>query len=321
MTILLTILFFLILVLGISFYTYRIAFYSSEHNRSAPDMIPETPQYQQMAENIQYASSVMQKFTFEPVVITAGDGIQLYGRYYHLRDGAPIEILVHGYRSSALRDCCGGHALARKMGFNTLVVDQRAGGKSGGCTITFGIKERLDCLCWIRYINQRFGENIPIILTGISMGAATVLMTADLPLPDNVACILADSPYSSPAAIIEKVCRDRHYPVVLCRPFLHLGAFVFGRFRLGSASAINSVQHATVPVFLIHGEDDNFVPCKMTLEIASSCASRTSVHIIAGAGHGLGYMVDPIYYEQAVYEFLKTIPEITISPVFAKDHE
>lgn len=149
----------------------------------------------------------MDELTFESVFITSFDGVKLYARYYHVRDGAPLQIQFHGYRGSALLDFCGGNKLAREIGHNTLVVDQRAHGKSGGNTITFGINERYDCLSCINYAVERSGKETPIFLSGVSMDAATVLMASELNLPDNVIGIIADSPYSSPEEIIRKVCR------------------------------------------------------------------------------------------------------------------
>jgi len=298
------------LILFICRYTYRVAFYSPEDKRNTIDDPLDGPQYEVFSEHIHRISHIMEKIPFEPVTITSFDGCRLFGRYYHVKDGAPVEILFHGYRSCACRDCSGGHALSRKMGFNALVVDQRAHGNSGGTTISFGIKEHRDCLCWVRYANTRFGEQVPIILSGLSMGAATVLMASGLDLPDNVACILADSPYSAPSAIIEKVCSDLHYPVTLCRPFLHLGAWLFGHFRLNTCTAKEAVRNAKVPVLLIHGEDDRLVPCAMSFEIAGCCASPATVATFPEAGHGLSYMVDPLRYERVVYDFLKQIPEV-----------
>jgi len=194
------------------------------------------------------------------------------------------------------------------MGFNALVVDQRAHGNSSGHSITFGIKERLDCLGWIDYLNHRFGQETPIILSGLSMGAATVLMTAELNLPQNVACIIADSPYSSPFDIIMKVSKDEGFPPGLCAPFLHLGARFFGGFQLCFCTAKDAVRKAQVPILLIHGEDDHFVPCEMSLEIAANCASRIEVATFPGAGHGLSYLTDPLRYEKVVCRFLRSIP-------------
>jgi len=317
---LLFILFLLLVLIGI-WYAFSVAFYSPKSQHTSSDAPLVGDQYEAVADHISRISSIMQRIPFEEIRIQSYDGVTLYGRYYHANANAPTEILFHGYRSHPYRDCSGGHALARKMGFNTLVVDQRAHGSSCGSTITFGIKERHDCLAWIRYLNRRFGDDAPIILSGLSMGAATVLMAAELDLPYNVACIMADSPYSSPGGIIRKVCEDDHLPPGLCMPFVRLAAFLFGRFRLNSCTAKRSVQQAQVPILLIHGEDDRFVPCQMTLDIAAYCASRVEVVTFPGAGHGLSYLTDPVRYEKAVYGFLSSIPMLkqAIDPDYARN--
>ena len=299
-----------VLICLIALYPYCTAFYSPKGKHATADAPLQGEQYELLSEHIYRMSHIMGKIPYEQVTVNSFDGLRLSGRYYHVRDGAPVEILFHGYRSHAYRDCSGGHALSRKMGFNALVVDQRAHGESEGRTITFGVKERYDCLVWTNYASDRFGKDTPIILSGLSMGAATVLMAANLDLPENVACILADSPYSTPSAIIEKVCRDLHYPVALCRPFIHLAAFLYGGFRLNGCTAKEAVRHSQMPILLIHGEDDRLVPCSMSSEIAEVCSYPVSVHTFPGAGHGLSYMVDPVRYEQVVYEFLSSIPTL-----------
>ena len=298
-------------LLLISLCTYRIAFFSPRNKRSTINESMTGEQYDAVSEHIYRVSHIMEKYPYESVTITSFDGCKLHGRYYHISDDAPIEILFHGYRSCALRDCSGGHALSRKMGFNALVVDQRAHGESDAQTITFGIKEHRDCLCWIQYCNDRFGKDRQIILSGLSMGAATVLMAANCTLPDNVACIIADSPYSAPSEIIDKVCADMHYPVFLCRPFIHLGALIFGRFHLNALTAKQAVTRANVPILLIHGDEDRLVPCSMSYDIAKHSASRTHVEIFPGAGHGLSYLIDPVRYEYVVYDFLRSIPSVS----------
>ena len=310
----------LVLISMISLYIYTVAFYSPHSRRNTIDDPLVGEQYEAVSEHIYRIGHIMERINCEEVTIRSFDGCHLKGRYYHLRDDAPLEILFHGYRSCAFRDCSGGHALSRKMGFNALVVDQRAHGISEGCTITFGIKEHRDCLNWIIYANERFGTNTPIILSGLSMGAATVLMAAGLNLPQNVACVIADSPYSTPSAIIEKVCADLHYPIFLCRPLIHMSALLFGHFRLSSCSAKDAVTRSNVPILLIHGEDDRLVPCSMSHEIASCCSSPVVVQTFPCAGHGLCYLTDPVRYECVVYDFLKTIPAIAdkISESFTK---
>lgn len=291
-------------------YTFLQCFYSPKDRNIDPYKLIEGEQYEELAEVITDCTRVMDKAPCQWVSITSRDGLTLHGRYYHTRDRAPTAIAFHGYKSSALRDGCGGFALSRKHGFNILVPDQRAHAKSEGNVITFGIKERWDCLSWIEYVNQRFGSDLPILLSGLSMGAATVLMAADLPLPKNVVGIMADCPYSSPAEIIRKVCADRGFPEKAVFPFIRLSARLLGGFPLMETSAFQAVQHANVPVLLIHGDDDRFVPCDMSREIAAHCASPVQLEIFPGAGHGLSYMTDPERYEAVALTFFKSLPEL-----------
>ena len=289
----------------IAWYSYRTAFYSPEKRKEDDYAIPKGEQYEKERQRMLSLIREMDEIPYEAVTISAQDGIKLSARYYHVRDGAPLQIQFHGYRGTALRDFCGGNKLAREAGQNTLVVDQRAHGKSGGTTITFGIRERLDCLCWAEYANQRFGSDTPVFLSGVSMGAATVLMASELELPANVVGIIADCPYSSPEAIIRKVCReDMHLPPALVMPFIRLGARLFGHFDLKEASAVQAVRNTNVPILLLHGEDDRFVPCDMSREIFDACTGEKTRITFPGAGHGLSYIVDTETYTAAVSRFV-----------------
>ena len=299
------------LTLVISYLSYRKCFYSPPQKHNDPYEPLVGQQFQAVEKEIFRVTGIMERYSFEDVSATAPDGTPLRARYCHVADGVPLMILCHGYRSSALRDCSGGHILSRKLGFNALVIHQRSHGDSGGTTITFGIREREDLHSWIRYANDRFGPEIPIIVYGISMGAATVLMGAELGYPDNVACIMADSPYSSPADIILKVCKDMGYPPKLVYPFVWLGALLFGHFRLDACSAREAVRHATVPILLTHGEDDRLVPVEMSSIIAAACECPCRVYTFPHAGHGLCYLTDPERFEQVVFDFLSNIPAIS----------
>lgn len=295
---------------AISFYTYLECFHSPAVRNDDLYTLPKGSQYEAVKDNMFAITRIMEKTQWELVKIASFDGLRLNARYSHTKDGAPVQILFHGYRSIAMRDCAGGFMLAKKMGFNVLVVDQRAHAKSSGRVITFGICERKDCVSWAEYVMNRFSSDIPIILSGLSMGAATVLMASELKLPNNVVAIMADCPYCAPEAIIHKVCRDRHIPATLACPFIRLGARLFGKFKLRQCNAENAVKKATVPILLIHGEDDRFVPCEMSKRIFAACAPYAELHTFPGAGHGLCYMTDPLRYEMIVTKFLFGIPKL-----------
>ena len=320
--VILSICFLLVLTLfSVSYYIYRTAFYSPRNAHPTLDVEMRGSQYQAVREHIHRIAHVMEKYPYESIAIKSHDGLMLHGRYYHLKEGAPVEILCHGYRSHPYRDCSGGHALSRRLGYNALVIDQRAHGESEGVTISFGVNERLDCQRWAKYAAARFGPDVPLILSGLSMGAATVLMASELELPESVCAIIADSPYSTPKAILEKVCADHRYPLFFCRPLISLSAFLFGKFHINACTAKDAVRHAKVPILLIHGEDDRLVPWEMSQEIALHCASPVTVEIFPDAGHGLCYVNDPRKYEHAIVSFLSTIPSLrdTIDKTFLRE--
>lgn len=294
----------LLFCLLFALYAWRTAFYMPRRERGATYHLPNNEQYRACKPVTDALRAEMEALPFETVCITSHDGLALTGKYYHLRDGAPLQIQFHGYRGSALRDFCGGHKLAREQGFNTLVVDQRAHGDSGGCNITFGLQERYDCQRWAQYAADRFPDT-PIVLAGVSMGAATVLMAADLPLPTQVRAIVADSPYSTPQAIIRKVSADRGIPPALAAPFIKLGARLYGGFSLTDKGAVHSVVNTAIPLLILHGEEDLFVPVEMSRSIDTACTGVHRLVTFPKAGHGLSYIVDPERYAAEVEAFLK----------------
>lgn len=290
----------ILIILLISYLTYRKAFYSPLKKRSTTHLLPDTPAYKKANPTIKRLIEEMEKVPFEQVYITSYDGTKLAARYYHLSDSAPLQIQFHGYRSTAVRDFSGGFQLAQKMGRNLLVVDQRAGGKSGGTTICFGIKEKYDCLEWIKYALERFGD-IPIMLTGVSMGGATVLMASELDLPKNVKCIVSDCPYTSPYEIIALECEKMGIPAKLGMPFVCLGARIFGNLKLSGEGAEKAVRNTKVPILLVHGEDDDFVPFEMGKRIYEANPEMITFEAFPNAAHGISFIVDTERYEKLYY--------------------
>lgn len=239
----------------------------------------------------------------EDVCITSFDGLTLRGTYYEYEKGAPVELLFHGYQGNAERDLSGGVFRCFAVGRNALIINQRASGPSDGHVITFGINERKDCLRWIDFAVEKFGKDVKLILTGISMGAATVMMTAGEKLPENVVCVLADCGYSSPKEIICKIVREMHLPVKLMYPFIKWSAKLFGGFNLEETSPLQAMQTCQTPVIFIHGDNDLFVPWEMSKAVYDACPTQKKLVLIKGGGHGIAYVQDKEGYLSALREF------------------
>jgi len=271
-------------------------FYSPGRKLTDEYPIPDGEIYEPYRENMIKWIRQRREMPHRAVEVKSFDGLTLRGNYYEYAKGAPMEIMFHGYRGSSERDLSGGVARCFALGHSALVVDHRGSGTSDGRVITFGIHERRDCLTWIDFALREIDPDARIILTGISMGASTVMMCGAEDLPQNVIGILADCGYSSAREIIFKVIRDMKLPPRLLYPFIRLGARLFGRFDPDETSPVEALKRCRVPVIFFHGDADDFVPYEMSVQNYDACVSRKRLVKIKGAGHGLCFPVDPDTY-------------------------
>ena len=281
-----------------------LTFYAAPEKPSDELKIPPGEIYEPYREVMLNWMKEARKMPVKEVKITSFDGLPLYGKYYEYSKDAPIELMFHGYRGTGERDLCGGVQRCFELGRSCLIVDQRAAGKSGGRVITFGINESRDCLKWVDYIIENINPDAKIIITGISMGAATVAIAAGEKLPPNVISALADCGYTSPKAIIEKVIKDLKMPPKLMYPFVKLGARIFGGFDLEKYSPIKAMKNCKIPIIFIHGTTDDFVPFEMSVANFNACSHKVKKLVsVENAGHGLAYLMDTEGYFKAIREF------------------
>lgn len=294
--------FLLILFLGSSFIAFRLAYYNKNDKDITYNVLTGVG-YDQFHEQMIELIKGSDVLPYEEVSIKSFDKLTLKGRLYILDEHAPVHIQFHGYRGQAVRDFSGGVRLPMESKHNVLLVDQRAHGKSSGHVITFGVKERIDVLSWIDFVKSRFGDDVKIALEGISMGAATVLMASNQNMP-NVKAIFADCPYSSPKEIILKVARSMKLPDFVSIPLLSFGAFIYGHFRWNSSSAVESVKNTKIPILIIHGRADRYVPIEMSRKIKEA-NPNIILEEFDDAAHGMSYLVDMDRYKHLVREFME----------------
>ncbi len=294
-----------ILILIISYVCFRIVFYVPR-GKEVPSNelpVPEGEIYEPYHHLMRKWIKEARGFKNEDFYIKSFDDLTLHAKYFEYAPGAVTEIMFHGYRGSAERDLSGGIQRCFAIGRNILLVDQRTSCGSEGNVITFGINEHRDCLAWIDFAVKQFGPDVKLVLTGISMGASTVLMAAGKELPSNVVGVLADCGFSSAKEIIKKCAGDMHLPGGLVYPFIKLGARLFGHFDLEEYTPLEAMKTCKLPVIFFHGETDDFVPCDMSRELYAACRSPKRLVTIPNAGHGLVYVVDNDGYFKAVCDF------------------
>lgn len=293
-----------VLTLLIAYICYRMAFYAPRKKKKNSEefSLPPGDDYAPYRDQMIAWMKETRALPHEKMQIRSFDGLTLCGKYYEYTPGAVIELMMPGYRGEAERDLCGGVQRCFAIGRSALIVDQRACGNSEGNVITFGVNEYKDCLAWVDHMIGHFGSDVKIILTGISMGAATVLITSGQDLPKNVIGVIADCGFTSARDIIKKVIRDMKLPADLAYPFVKLGARIFGHFDLEEVTPMDAVKHCRIPVFFAHGEADDYVPCEMTRRNYECCKAPKKLLTVPKAAHGVSYIVAPDDYIRVLQE-------------------
>lgn len=224
--------------------------------------------------------------------IKSYDGTKLYGRFYRNADSKITILMMHGFRSNPIHDFSCAFKFYYDKGFNLLVPDQRAHGNSGGKYITYGAKERFDAKAWLEFANTLV-ENCELYATGVSMGATTVLMAAELNLPENVKGIIADCGFTSPAEIIKKVMKeDMKVPLFPLYYTTKAMTKVVAGFDFEECNAALAVKDCNIPLLFLHGKADSFVPFSMGEEIYNSAGGKKHAVWVEGADHGCSFLVD-----------------------------
>ncbi len=247
----------------------------------------------------------------ETVSVKSFDGLTLKAWLHTAKNAKGTIILFHGYRSTPDFDFCIVKKFYEELGLNILFPHQRAHGLSEGEYITFGIKERRDVHTWIDFINKHFGYQQPVFLSGLSMGASTVLMSAGKEYPDNVKLIIADCGFTSPRNIFEHFTKTMmKMPFWLYIPLFNRICKKKAGFSADEYSTTEALKNCKIPVFIIHGEADNFVPAYMSKESYEACASEKHLLIVPKAEHALSFVLDDGEYKSTIKSLLSRYIEI-----------
>ena len=290
----------ILLFIGLSI-LYNTTFYSPKKWQNN-DFNLNGPFYKGFEDQVIPLINSIREITYEDVYITSFDKLKLHARVYLNPNSNKVAVLCHGYRGTPCRDFSGGAVEVIKLGYNVILIDERAHGQSEGHSITFGVREVKDAIAWVNYARNRFGEDIDLALIGISMGGATVLMAAD---KVGKAKIIADCPYSSPKIMLKQTIRELKLPVPFFYPIVFLTGLIFTHSNLNSVSAYDSIKNTTNDVLIIHGDNDSVVPHFISEDLYKAYPNKIQYELFHGADHGMSYLVDKPRYQKIIKEFLE----------------
>ena len=243
----------------------------------------------------------------EDVYITSRDGLKLHALLIPAGDSPKNFVLgIHGFQSHARNEFAPHIAYYHSLGYSMLLPDDRAHGYSEGQFITMGVKDRLDCVDWAKYLVERFGDDCRILLHGVSMGGATVLSaSAEEELPKQVIGAVSDCGFTCvEEAFAAQVQHLFHippaFPVRVCRWYAkHRAGFDFEEAR-----PIDQVKKAKIPIFFVQGVEDCMVPCDMARRLYEACTSPKELLMVEKASHAESIALDPEGYHRGIEKLL-----------------
>lgn len=241
--------------------------------------------------------------SYEDISFCARDGLCIRGWLTDVGKRRGIIILCHGYafnRSMMLEFL----PFLNRAGFQVLLFDFRASGRSDGRRSTLGQHEVRDLLGAVDYLSDRPDTvDVPIGVLGLSMGGAVAIMAAAE--CEQIKGVVADSSF----ATLERAALQR-FKLFLgpLGPLIGRPAVWFAQQFLGvDLSSVQPVSRVSQisprPLFLIHGDRDRMILPADSLMLFNAGREPKELWIVEGAGHGASHRTEIATYERKTAEF------------------
>lgn len=221
------------------------------------------------------------------------DGLILKGRLFRPEEPKRLILFMHGWRSSWQKDFAVLIKPLLAMDCALFFADERAQGESEGAYMTYGVKEKDDCVAWARSLSGAFPK-LPLYLWGMSMGATSVMLaSAEENLPSSLRGIIADCGFTSPREELEHLVRqklgrgEKAVIDVYRRHFIRRCDF-----DLDSVNTEEALSKTGLPLLFFHGNDDDFVPTEMSRRNYAAAAGEKELVLVDGAVHCKSFYVD-----------------------------
>ncbi|MCQ2010727.1 MAG: alpha/beta hydrolase [Sporolactobacillus sp.] len=296
-------------MVGRYFYRLAIAREQSPHRKNLDPAVSKEHFSSVIKARIGERKAVNERFLQEcpptDVFLNASDGLKLHAcRFDAHPEGHRWVVLLHGYMNEGSYMFYYASVFA-DHGFNALVPDLRGAGQSEGDYIGMGWNDRLDVVGWIHEIIKS-DPQAQIVIFGISMGAATAMMTAGEELPEHVVCVVEDCGYTSVADEfayeLRNLFRLPAFPILRFADRVTRSRAGYGIFE---ASAVEQLKKAKVPILFIHGEQDTFVPTSMVHRVYEAAAGEKELLLVKNATHAASSLVDPDLYFSTLFRFIE----------------
>lgn len=270
-----------------------------------PDRTDTDLYYSELFENYpetsEWIDSLKKEHALRDTFLTMRGGYRCHA-YYISRDSRKTALVVHGWRDQAIKFFYLARMYEREFGYNVIIPDLYASGKSDGDALRMGWLDRLDMLEWL----QAFRTDT-MVVHGVSMGGATTMMLSGEKVPAGIKDIrfVDDCGYTS---VWDEFARELkaqfglpEFPLMYATSLLcHLR---YG-WSFGEASAISQIAKCPYPMLFIHGDSDTFVPTEMVHRLYAAKTGPKEIWITENTEHALSYKNHRETYIRRVRQFI-----------------
>lgn len=299
-TLIIVIVLLLVVLTGGSFYMLDFSL-APDPNRADSDSC-----YQQLFSNYPetrpWVDSLKAIHALRDTFVTMPTG-ERHHAYYIDRGAQKTALVIHGWRDQAIKFFCLARMYERELGYNVVVPDLHAHGKSEGDALDMGWQNRHDVMRWMELFRRD-----TMVVHGVSMGAATTMMLSAEKMPAGIRDLrfIEDCGYTS---VWDEFTEQLKQQFALPQfPLMHTSSLLC-QLRYGwsfrQASALEAVRHCLYPMLFIHGDSDTFVPTEMVYRLYEAKPDHKALWITKGAEHARSYLDHSAAYTQKVREFLR----------------
>lgn len=217
-------------------------------------------------------------------------------------------LLCHGYRSS--KELMYGY-IDLFPDFNIMLFDFRAHGQSEGKIISIGCHEFKDVSASAGFMKEfvrgQNNEQLPLIVLGISMGAASMIKAASLE-PNLCDALIVDSTFSDLHKILIKGFSIKaglpYYPFF---PIIRRIFEFVADCKVCEMNPAKCVEKITKPILFIHSCNDNFISPKHGLRLYehANLSRYADIWIAPKCRHGWLHSYYSDRYKRKVNSFLR----------------
>jgi pimeloyl-ACP methyl ester carboxylesterase len=241
---------------------------------------------------------------FEDVKLRSRDGIHLVGWWIPAQKSTRTILLLHGYGGTYDPDLKYVPAF-HTQGFNVLIFDFRAHGRSGGRYTTVGALEKRDCLAAIDYALQRGSSSIGLM--GFSMGGRVALLSA--PYRSQVKAVLSDCGPARLMTVARVELLKRHIPRCMAGTMSFmtvLGMSLVSGINVFRQEPLYQVKKLSpLPVLFIYGGHDAYTHQDELERMVSAAGPNAECWLVPEAGHRDIDLFRPEEYNQKVMAFFE----------------